>query len=189
MTETIILAGMGRCGTTLLYNVVRDYNEFVMDLASLSENFKKFAAIKTHDFAPELLPSNTKAIYLFGNPIDIVLSAHDAEMVNVDQHYIHMHGDAENKHNFEYSDTLQLEANFDSWHKKQNYPLLTLRYETLWENTAILNDFLGVNIQLPERKRRTIRRLSNYEEDKMKETYSSIINKVNHAEDSTIWEV
>src|SRR3990167_11343274 len=129
--QIIILASMGRCGSTMLFNALFDSNNFIIDLHNVF-NAKKNTFFKTHDFAPASLPENAKCIFLFGNVTDVVISAHTEAIVNVKQHYVHLHANYEKRNNYIYEDVLRLEENFDSWNRKRPYPVLSIRYETMW---------------------------------------------------------
>lgn len=189
---TIVVAGLGRCGTTMLFNAIRQKNEFVRDLANLNNpDFEQFQAIKTHDFAPDQLPPHTKCIYLFGNPIEIVLSAH-GEKVNHDEHYLNLHSSPSKKNKFAWEDTLGLETNFDTWMQPQKYPLLTLRYETIWQNIGLINEFIGFQIGLPEQIERQTninKPIHSHHIHTIKKTYAPLEQKINQAPDAKIWEI
>lgn len=191
-SEIVIVAGMGRCGTTLLYKHLRMKHDFVRDIANLNnQDFNNYMVIKTHDFAAETLPEGSRVIYLFGDPIDIALSAHNARKVNIEGHYANLHGDFGMKKNFDSQDTLRLEMNFDSWYKKHSYPVLTLRYEKMWNHIDTIKEFVDwEGFHLPEYKPRVRKNTKSWEANiiKMEETYGSLTKKINTAEDAKVWE-
>jgi len=189
INQIIIVAGMGRCGTTLLYNTIRDHNEFIVNLNSL-DNMIKYNCIKTHSLAPPIL-TDAKVVYLFGDPLDIVLSSHDSTKVNIKKHYEHLNCNNDFTEsimpNFILHDTLNLELNFDSWYCPHNYPVLTIRYETMWDNLDMLYNFLGTKISLPPKQKRTVRNTSYWENKKLHNTYTALIEKIYNADDVKIW--
>ena len=80
------------------------------------------------------LPSHVKVIFLFGNPIDIVLSALeldkrqltgvDSRFTALDLHIRNLRGDIKKKADLFDKDVLRLEEQFDCWFKTQAFPLL-----------------------------------------------------------------
>jgi len=190
--QTIVVAGMGRCGTTLVFDAIRKKNEFVRDLQNLNNpDFIRLNVIKTHDFPPTTLPPNTKCIYMFGNPYHIVFSSHGPK-VNHHEHYLNMHSEPSSRFKFTWEDTLQLQKNFTLWHQPQPFPLLTLRYETLWQNIHVLNEFLGFEVQLPKQKPRETHfenpQLANQMWE-VRRTYEPLHNIIEQAPNAKIWEV
>lgn len=187
---SLVIAAMGRCGSTMLFSTLkRKFHKAIFE-KDLSPSYAEGLIIKTHDFAPKQL-KNCKAIYLFGDPRNIVLSAHTKGKVDRRRHYKNMHAPFKEEFlkndTFVIKDTLRLEDNFDSWYKKQSFPLLTLRYETLYDNRDVLKQFLGFPPMLPKPRNRT----TNWEKfpkaNRLYKTYAGLLKKIEAAEDAKIW--
>lgn len=84
MNNKILIASIPRSGSTYLLRVCMGINlasdfpkssfsKFVVTITRDSFNGSELF-YKTHDFAPDYLPDNVKALFLFSNPIDAVLS-------------------------------------------------------------------------------------------------------------------
>ena len=153
MIRTIIVASMGRCGSTLLFKALGGAWEksireiFICDLAA---DILPGRILKSHDFAPAALPPHVKVVYLFGDPYGIVLSNWDKmKRKDIVQHFIHLHGYYDRKERMLEEDVLRLKENFRSWHRPHPYPVLTVRYETMWQNVDALRSFTGLPVDLP----------------------------------------
>lgn len=222
----IIVASLGRCGSTLVYDVLsqRFYNQkyrqhviYIDDhickdyfytpktierafdtpqAEKLQGQYQDGYIYKTHDFPPKNLPPGVKVIYLFGNPIDLVLSAKqldklkvnppDERFTGLDLHIRNFRGNFNNKEQLFEKDILRLEESFNRWYKEQAFPMLALRYETLWENQDAIREFTGYkSFKLPPQKPRkdlkstcdkaTLKKLS--------EIYSSLEQKIRSSDD------
>ena len=192
--KTIVIAGMGRCGSTLLFKSVGGSWEksireiFVRDLRE--EDIQPGRILKTHDFAPEFLPPYVKVVYLFGDPFEIVLSSWDKmKQKDITQHVIHMHGAVERQEHMFSEDVFRLEENFHSWHREHSYPVLTVRYETMWQNLDSIRDFIGKPVSLPSYKKRWnyLEGMTKSELTSLRKTYGRLKDKVTTAPDVTIW--
>ncbi|MFW6219244.1 MAG: hypothetical protein ACOC33_00120 [bacterium] len=198
----IIQASLGRCGSTLLTNHIRKSK-------GISQTFipriggkvlKENTIIKTHDFAPEgfkLTSHDIKCIYLFADPYEIVLSNYDKYLDGkkrnktngLNTHFYHLNGDYNKVDLMLKEDVMNLEKNFDSWYKKNSYPVLTIRYKKMWDNIDKINEYLGTSIVLPEYKKRKDywKLLSENEINVFKETYRKLYEKIENAEDIKLW--
>ena len=193
--NTIIVCSLGRCGSTMLVNNLKNYYhqqpsrmdivrlddhiqmDLVTDDSTIERGFDGEASMalrgqyllghvyKSHDFPPAYLPSHVKVIFLFGNPIDIVLSALeldkrpltgvDSRFTALDLHIRNLRGDIKKKADLFDKDVLRLEEQFDCWFKTQAFPLLRLRYETMWEHQSEIRSFIGIDrFKLPKKKQR-----------------------------------
>jgi hypothetical protein len=218
MDHAVLIAGLGRCGTTLLFDTLvnkLNFGGFIVDISNdtlakeydtLGQNdlakfwydypriqWKSGHVYKTHDFAPKNL-QNIKVVFLFGDPRNIVLSAHNVspEEFILPLHYKHMHADFSKRSKYLIKDVLRLEENFDSWYKSQNFPLITVRYEKLYKNVDMLEAFLNQSLQLPPYKERrfsweALTATSSFGKHLICKTYQSLITKINNAEDIKIW--
>ena len=168
MNNTIVVASLSRCGSTLVVNclakaykrqrsrldIVRLDDHINMDYHTTDETIERSFdgkeaeelrgqylmgyVYKTHDLAPPNLPMHVKVIFLFGNPIDIVLSAYELDKNNltgVDRRFTSLdlairnfRGDIHEKGKFFEKDVLRLHDNYESWFRKHKFPVMALRY-------------------------------------------------------------
>lgn len=185
-----IAAGLGRCGTSLVTRVLAEAFGYeytwVTDL-DVTRRWKH-KVFKTHDYAPaRAYPGVFKFIYLFGNPMNIACSVDLKGQRFVDQHYLHLHSDPALHPQWQDRDTMKLAENLDSWHRSHEFDLLTLRYETLFDNGAAIEEFVEHKIVMPEFRNRK----ANWEEhsaaDRIGRTYAELNETINRAEDARIW--
>jgi|GEM_PF-3249428 len=158
---SLIVAGMGRCGTTTAYESLIGYGfhespHFLNRFSDLKPDGGGFI-YKTHDFPPASLPPGFKVIFLFGDPIAIALSAH--KMINYwgREHFLHMNaGPFIENDNVLRGDPMQLHKHFESWMRPHPFPVLALRYPDVFtpESVRALQDFLGLDVDLPPFKER-----------------------------------
>ena len=190
----IILAGLGRCGTTLTTNAIRKTRgysyQFVADINTTPYLNKHI--YKTHDYPRiEDFPENIKVIFMFGNVVDTIISLSKRMNRYYDSlsqvYHTESMAHAAALHNI---DGLKLEELFDAWYRPQNFPMITIRYETLFsENTQeLFSDFLGFKANFPPYKKRTTNQSSYPYLDSVIPTYESLSRKIELAEDCKIWE-
>jgi hypothetical protein len=191
-----LVSTIGRCGSSMLISTLQEY------LLSV-DNPKA----KNHYYPVEVenhRPPVVGAIFLFGDITDVILSIRRSHerLGNewIDLHNKNLNGDYENRYNYLKKDTFQLERMFDEWMRPQNFPLLTLKYEDMWENEDIISRFLGCpHFELPEfnqtsnkhgsgKESRFFRRAANKElVSDINKNYSSLIKKVNNFPSAKIW--
>jgi len=150
----------GGCGTTLLYNFFR---KIKVDISSEPD-----AGRWKHMPYPPATPGNPdfklrddyKAVYIFGNPMNAL-----ASLFKRKHHVYHPVRTGfgpkklDNKMKLEdylktnKEDIFKLEFHFDNWttcpKEGRAYPILLLKYETLWNNLPALLEFLDI----PQEKR------------------------------------
>jgi len=202
MRPYYVIAGLGRCGTDLIFDATRTavHNAY----GNAHGGFKRCISIKgdqpssqlcshrpgyvykTHDY-PQGVEShiNGKFIFMFGDPIDLVLSAQ--HKTNTEEHYLNLRVDPRRANTKDYltEDTMRLEDMFNDWCKLRTPNVLRVRYETMWENLDKINDFLGIEIELPPKRARTTSRVDYPVEDiiKMEKTYHNLIILINESPD------
>lgn len=226
MENTIVVASLGRCGSTLMVNsLAKAYKrqEHRRDIIRLDDHineyhtsdktidrgfdskesekkkgqFLKGYVYKTHDYPPPYLPKNVKVIFIFANPIDIVLSAKTLDKIPVkglnndnfthlDLHIRNLRGNFEEKNLLFQKDVLKLSDNFNAWHKKHSFPLMTLRYETMWNYIDLVRWFTGFkNFNLPPHKKRRDLTLDYDQEilSKIKKVYKNLTEQIESSSD------
>ncbi|MEO2072875.1 MAG: hypothetical protein ABGW99_16205 [Zunongwangia sp.] len=190
----IIIAGLGRCGTTLLHNSFKMNHYYIAhdDFLMFSKNspeFKLNHLYKTHDYPPQFLPENVKLIFMYGNPMNTVISSHRRINEWGKAHHEHLGSDnfVPNDTIF-YNDTLKLNELFDAWNRPQGFEFLSIRYETLYTSGTIktISDFVGFDFKLlPEKKRQTNWKVHPLKEELLK-VYGDLNEKIFNAPDYLI---
>ncbi|WP_295719005.1 sulfotransferase domain-containing protein [uncultured Halovibrio sp.] len=186
----ILIASFPRAGSTMLFRAIAGLPqkswtpknpvcEFVRDLSDLPD--KPF--LKTHSPAPQSLPDDVRVIYLYGDPIDSIVSSTkkrwDTNSWRMNNWFQDYEPDLYN------SDDFQLKNNFESWMSPQDYPVLAIRYESLWENHEKIVKFIGYNFALPEKRNRNTEIEENLK-NHLKETYKELIKRVKEAPDTAL---
>lgn len=141
---TIILPSMGRSGSTALFYsllacIPPHAGRFVPRLAETE--IVDGEIIKTHDFAPDVLPDNWKVIYTYGNFDKIERSASKHPQEWLEAHLYHLGIDELTEDN--------LKANYNSWKKHDR--VLFIHFDQLFESADIISKYLGIDIVLPKR--------------------------------------
>ena len=190
----VIVTGMGRCGTTLLYDALLEYGfkeTTFLDTCRECFIFRYGRVYKTHYLPPDKLHYNVKMIYMFGNPYDIVISA--TRQINSwgKLHHEHLGSDLFVGNNeLYYKDTLQLHRHFDMWYRQQGFSFISLKYETLYEdyNRRILNQYLGLELQLPPYSKRESDWGHHPHRQDIINTYMNLYEKIECADSVRIWD-
>lgn len=192
--HALIIAGMGRCGTTLMVNsLVKNHYFISTDFTTRLKNmsFKKGYLYKSHDYPPRTLKKHVKVIYMFGNPMNTALSAHRRINEWGAEHHEHLVSDLfEYNDSVIYQDTLRLKDNFLSWYKPQGFSFITIKYEELYNADVLANlsKYLGHDVKLlPQKQRFTDWHQSKFR-DQLLNTYGDLQNMISMAESSKIWD-
>lgn len=179
----IIVAGIPRCGTTLVFRALAGLPQGDTTPRNYYGLIKK-----THGLAPQSLPSGYKTVFMFG---DVVKSVMSTKKSRYDRNHFLNCGCIKNPEETDIylEDALNYESMFNSWHQKHNYPIICLRYEKLYENINILNTFLKTNVSFPKKNRRFTKYsdCSKEELKQIKNTYQSLIEKLQYAPDVSIY--
>lgn len=178
----IIIAGLGRCGTTLVHDSFRFNHHYIphKDIFMFSDgiDFKPNIIYKIHDYPPAFLPDNVKVIFMFGNPMNTVISSHRRINEWGVLHHKHLGSDVfKTNDDILNNDTLKLNTLFDAWDQDQNFDFLAVRYETLYskETVKAISDYIGFKFRLfPEKKRKT-----NWEKHDMREVLKKVYGELN----------
>ena len=195
LKEAIIVAGLGRCGTTIVYDSLRDYGfipgfhftKFEDDTIFLDRH-----VYKTHSLPPKYLPNNVKLIFMFGNPFDIVISAHNKINEWGRIHHKNFGSDLFKENDILFhEDTLQLHKHFDLWYRQQSFPFISIKYEAFFKQETLitLNEFLGFKLTtLPPYRKRSSCWSNHPQKERLLEIYGDLFNKIESSQDITIWD-
>jgi len=193
--DPIIIAGLGRCGTTLVFNSIIENHLYsgyngIIQIKDYQGDYLNDVIYKTHDYPPVSLPENVKIIFMFGNPYNTIVSTHRHINLFGELHHKHL-GSNKYKLNNDifYEDTLKLEQLFDAWNKSQNFDFLSLRYESLYDSKSIeiLSEFLGFKLKLFPEKERKSNWTRNPKRDQLEKVYGDLFNRIESAENIKIW--
>ncbi|MCS4122739.1 sulfotransferase domain-containing protein [Salinibacter ruber] len=158
--HTIQVTSFGGAGTTMLYKFL---DQCCRDIPK-----------NTHDWIPwkhqqvppadEDVKQGFRALYLFGNPMNTVLSIFRRGYQHWHFERMNESGEGQGLQNLEEflkhdDDPFQLADHFERWTTaKRRYPIMLLRFETLWEQQEEVFAFLGVpsglQDEFPKRRER-----------------------------------
>lgn len=170
----IIVASMGRSGSTLVYTAVsraiaaerflwlgRFGGAIVSDSAwDLGEKrYEPGVVYKTHGLAHELpAGAQAKVIFLFGPASDAALSVLACKEKYgqewIDLHFDHLRATG-TVQDLSSSDVLRFEEQVDGWRGKDGVERLILRYDAIWDHAETLSEFVGCPVKLPVRRARS----------------------------------
>lgn len=208
MKNVFVMNSMGRCGSTTLFNFVWDYYKqsgqpfytqpsslgprprFLINIKDrdLSLNANDMVEVwKSHDrVCPEEIPDNTRIVYQFGDPRDVVLSTVYGN-VNRDIH-VRQHLGVDDSwmgtDRWMYEDVLGLEEHFDNWTSKKRDNILLVGYSEMWNSINETLDFLKIPsseaAKFPKKRARKYswKNLPKQDADQMTATYSRLIEKM-----------
>lgn len=167
----IVVASCGRSGSTVLFKSISkacvrkafkpfDLEEKIRTYAWRTRDIKIRNGIiyKTHDLpTAKLLNSNAKIIYTYDKPKKVVASVlrkTKTQGINwFKKHAKHMRGKG-NIDEVVAKDTLEIERNISEWLSLKRDKILRIKYDEIWSNSEQISEFVGCNVELPERRPR-----------------------------------
>ena len=183
-SRKIIVAGMPRSGTTLVWRAIAQLSPGDTTPPDYQGPVKK-----THNLAPNRLPPGYKAVFLFGDPIAAVIST---RLKRYDRKHFDNCGahdrDPETTDIYK-EDALGYEAIFDSWYRPNGYPVMCVKFERLYSSLQYLDKFLGFRVRLPLYRPRTTTYdvVTAAELNSIRKTYAPLIQKVAEAPDLAVF--
>ncbi len=195
--DPIIIAGLGRCGTTLVYKSIMNNHYYkgydgIVQISNYKGTYDKRTIYKTHDYPPLKLPKNVKVIFMFGDLYNTVVSTHYQINLFSKLHHKHLSskGHKTNDEIF-YKDTFNLNKLFEAWYQPQNFEFLSLRYESLYKKKTIevLSEFLELDLQLLPQKTRKTDWTKNPLKEEIVKTYGVLYDKIEKSDDVKIWKI
>jgi hypothetical protein len=141
-TPKILVAGIPRSGTTLLWRAIAGLPPGDTTPPDYAGPVKK-----THSLAPNTLPDDYKAVFLFG---DIIASVISTRLNRYSEFHFQICGSNRSPETTDIfiEDALNYEAMFDSWHRSNSYGVMCIRYETLFANRKIIEAFVENHLLL-----------------------------------------
>jgi len=147
----IIVNGIGKCGTTLMYNFLSKYHSRGPFITNLSRASSPRLVYKTHSPIPNA-PKNSKVLYMFGDVYNTVLSFYNSWV----KHGSHgkpnkgilknMTVENQNGTPFEVK-TFDFVKWIDNWYKPHSFPIMFVRYEKMHDNAREIMNFCGLKSQ------------------------------------------
>lgn len=192
-----IVASMGRSGSTLVWNAIakalakKKYGR----LSSTLERSVKGRAwdldraplvggvvYKTHDMANNIEPIlPIKAIFLYSRATDAALSVYSCyERYGkewVEMHLRHLHANGNFVDLLE-RDILRFEEHVNAWVNETRFPVLAVRYESLWDHQDGLRSFCDLPIVLPKKRRRSEKNIGQNNVAKAHQLYSNLDRRI-----------
>jgi hypothetical protein len=196
-TPPILSPSIGRVGSTMLWQALVSSRARALLGSYRSSDWRLISAMrwslrgarfqpgtvcKTHDFPDDLATSGPlRIVFLFGRPSDVVLSVlrcRDTKgLAWISDHLSHMHARGGLDEILD-RDVLRLEEQVDAWLAVRGFDILCLKYEALWENRQVLNDFVGFDVVLPARVERDFPDLDPAIVRRARETYAALDRKI-----------
>ena len=175
----IVVASMGRSGSTLVYDALRSAvgderfgwlghdraraTVTAMAFGPATTRFENGVVYKTHalpaefdDVAGSAL-AEARFVFVFGPPSDAVISfltlgeRYSARWVRAHLHNLRATDDASEILD---RDVLGLQRQLECWARVTHREVLCLEYDALWDEQSTLSDFLDLEIELPPRRDR-----------------------------------
>jgi hypothetical protein len=176
----LIIASVPRAGSTYLLRSILNLGQGNNTPPEIFKRNKPFhyPVVKTHSKANDVLHNGYKAIFLYRNPMECVISTKFNRWDY--NHFLNCGVDRQPKECDIYKeDVLDYEGIFDSWMKNNGYPVMTLKYDTLYKHFDDINKFIGKEINfLPWRDPLHHRNLLSIDDyNKLHTVYESFIKK------------
>jgi hypothetical protein len=169
----VLVASMGRSGSTVCYNAISEgmarerfgpvplqnmkkVRSPAWEVANLS--FEPGMVYKTHVLADELPRSFTgKVVFTFARASDAALSVLTCkDRYGTDwlrEHFDHLRANGDFSELGE-RDVLRFEEQVDGWLNLHGHDIMAIRYDALWDHVDELSDFVGFEVQLPDKRAR-----------------------------------
>jgi hypothetical protein len=155
--HTVQITSHGGTGTTMLYDFLENYS---VDVPQDPSRWKHLPEPPTDSEVRQ----GFRALYLFGNPINAVLSVFRRDYQR--WHFRNMTGDFDGwNEDLEHlsrfldqeSDPFEMQKHFHAWTTAdRSYPIMLLQFDALWDNLPELFSFFGLPYRLqaefPERR-------------------------------------
>ena len=190
-SHRVLVASMPRCGSTLLFRAIAGHPpgsrspkndrqcQFINSIIEMPD--KRF--LKTHATAPQALPSDLKVIFLFGDPLHAIWSTWKKRFKW--QHFGTCGYTHDTPPDIFHRDDLGYEKIFDSWMDNKSSQILKVRYEALWDNRHLIEEFIGRPVLLPPKRQRQTQVPPDCAAT-LQRTYAQLIHKTNQAPDLSI---
>lgn len=197
--KPILVASMGRSGSTLLFNSIIDacirtnYKLIPYNLAYKivhsshgfdlkNTRFHNGMVYKTHGFPSQISHdyNNLNVIFIYGSCFEAVRSVLSCQKQYGDKwinnHLKHL-SSPEDFNSILEKDVLQIEKQIKEWSNQSRFRTLYVRFDEIWNFKGEISDFLELNIKLPKQRSRSDKSfLSQYDNSKLVNTYGALEN-------------
>lgn len=172
----LVVASMGRAGSTLVHSAIRDamaqarfgtqadwalrlVAEPAWDLAQM--RLQRGVAYKTHALAAEWpWPPHGRVVFLFGRASAAAISVYACERTRgrawIRRHFRHLRASGPLE-DLAHRDVLHFAQQLQGWHGLSGVPRLLLRYDAIWDHADVLSRFCGFPVRLPPQRERRSR--------------------------------
>lgn len=171
--HAVVVASMGRSGSTLVYDAIADGMAMVrfghssgaarrivrdiawdLDMCALTPG----VVYKTHAFAEELPTHRScRVVFVFGPASDAAISVLSCDRHHgpdwTAEHFRHLRA-CGSLDELERRDVLRFEEQIDGWLGRSGGTVLALRYDGLWSHADTLSEFVGFPVSFPARQPR-----------------------------------
>lgn len=202
--KIIVVNGFGHCGTTYVAKFISRFYPRGRRLVNMNDlntwNIKKNASFHTHTPYPAQNHPNydLKVIYIFGDIYNSVLGYGHSKMrekgiINpFAAEFLHIPKSDLNKNIFDH-DVFNFKQHFKNWNQKHTFPLLSLRYETIYSHLNELLTFAEIPKQFwvgfPAYKKRKTdwSKEPKDVQERLRKTYGTSFNYIKRQPDSKQW--
>lgn len=170
LKQPVVVNSFGRSGSTMLFDSIVDsagrrrlpsrFSRRLIEATAWdldTSDLRSGRCYKSHDYPPNILPSNTRMIYVFGDPVAATMSAYryaGESPAWLERHCEHLRAPICGREELLERDVLHIEAHLEAWLTQTNGTVAFARFETLWDYQSQLSEFVGLDVRLPQRRPR-----------------------------------
>lgn len=176
--QQLIVASIPRSGSTYLFRALLGISQGNTTPKKYFKREKPYSLplIKTHSPPEKIIQDGYKAIFLFRDPVQCVVSTQKKRYDK--NHFKNCFAEFPPKQHIYKMDVLGYEKLFDLWNKPQKIPTLLVRYSTMNKHFKEIEEFVGREIKFPKWKNPKKYNLSKKNIKIIKRTYSDLIHKI-----------
>jgi len=177
----LIIASVPRAGSTYMLRSVLGMEQGNNTPPEIFKQRKPFhyPVVKTHSKAEDVLHDGYKAIFLYRDPIECVIST---RINRWDRNHFRNCGVDKNPEESDIytEDVLHYEDIWNSWMKNNGYEVMTLKYDSLCKHFEEINNFVGKKIDfLPwKQPKSNIDKVTSVEYSQICKTYKNFMANV-----------
>tara|TARA_Y100000034_G_C6772921_1_gene344910 strand:+ start:69 stop:863 length:795 start_codon:yes stop_codon:yes gene_type:complete len=193
-SSTVWVVSPGNSGSSLLHDSLRKSSSYTTFKShSFPIKWKSKSCIKGTCHGGHLweIEESDKIIYLYSHPLNIVLSFCEKININYEDwahgnpHYVEFlecDTDEDFNDNYLFKDVLNLERHLDKWWRQNDFDILCVKYEKLYECQDIIEKFIGNSteenhLNLPPYRSRKTDWEKHPNKGQLLQTYASVIEK------------
>ena len=169
----VLVASIGRSGSTLLYDAVSKSAANILNISderlarslkceswdlSKRDKFINGCVYKTHDFPYKHINSKKlKILYVHDKPSNIIISVNNQiakEGINWLEHHLYNLRSKKDPAFFLKEEIFDIKNHLIKWKEYKGANILFVGYEDLWQRKGDIEEFLGYTVDLPKKKER-----------------------------------